>query len=150
MLSSFRLFATSWNPLDQNKGKLEFSRPEYRSVQPFSSPRDLPNPGIEPRSPILQGDSLLTEPAGKPKNTGMGNLSFLQQISPSQELNQGLLPCRWILYHLSQQRQPIQSEAALLGGREWFSPQTPSLLFQVFFHYGKSHIIHTNLEIFTT
>ena len=34
---------------------------------PFLSPGDLPNPGIEPESPILQADSLPTEPPGKPK-----------------------------------------------------------------------------------
>ena len=42
--------------------------------QPFPSPRDLPNPGIEPRSPALQVDSLPVEPPGKPKNTGLGKL----------------------------------------------------------------------------
>ena len=39
---------------------------EYWSELPFPSPGDLPNPGIEPRSPILQVDSLLPEPPGKP------------------------------------------------------------------------------------
>ena len=38
---------------------------------PFSTA--LPNPGIEPRSPALQADSLLVEPQGKPKNTGVGS-----------------------------------------------------------------------------
>ena len=33
---------------------------------PFPSPGDLPDPGIEPRSPILQADSLPSEPPGKP------------------------------------------------------------------------------------
>ena len=64
----------------------------------FLSPGDLPNPGIKPRSPTLQADSLPAEPPGKPKNTGVGNLSFLQGIFPTQELNQGLLHWRWILY----------------------------------------------------
>ena len=41
-------------------------------------PGDLPNPGIEPRSPTLQVDSLPSEPPGKPKNTGVGSLSLLQ------------------------------------------------------------------------
>ena len=45
---------------------MEFSRPEYWSGQPFPSPGDLPNPGIEPRSPALQADSLPREPPGKP------------------------------------------------------------------------------------
>ena len=66
-------------------------------------PRDLPNPEIEPRSPVLQVDSLLTEPLGKPKNTGVGSLSFLQGIFPTQKSNQCLLYCRWILYQLSYQ-----------------------------------------------
>ena len=42
---------------------------------PFS--RDLPKPGIEPRSPTLQVDYLPAEPPGKPKNTGVGSLSLL-------------------------------------------------------------------------
>ena len=41
---------------------MEFSRPEYWSGLPFPSPRDLPNPGIEPGSPALQVDFLLSEP----------------------------------------------------------------------------------------
>ena len=46
---------------------MEFSRPEYWSGQPFPSQGDLPDPGIEPRSPTLQVDSLPTEPLGKPR-----------------------------------------------------------------------------------
>ena len=46
---------------------MESSRPEYWSGKPFPSPGDLPNPGIEPRSPALQADSLPAEPQGKPK-----------------------------------------------------------------------------------
>ena len=45
------------------------------SGSPFPSLGDLPNPGIEPRSPALQVDSLLVEPPGKPKNIGVGSLS---------------------------------------------------------------------------
>ena len=40
---------------------MEFSRPEYWSGQPFPSPGDLPNPGIEPRCPALRADSLPAE-----------------------------------------------------------------------------------------
>ena len=43
-----------------------FSRQEYWSGLPFPSPGDFPNPGIEPRSPALQVDSLPTELGGKP------------------------------------------------------------------------------------
>ena len=80
---------------------MEFSRPEYWSGWPFPSPGDLPNPGMETSSPTFQADSLSTGPQGKPKNTGVGSLSLLQWIFPTQELNQGLLYCRRILYQLS-------------------------------------------------
>nr|XP_042104171.1 CD27 antigen isoform X3 [Ovis aries] len=44
----------------------QFSRQEYYSGELFPSSGDLPNPGIEPRSPTLQTDSLPSEPIGKP------------------------------------------------------------------------------------
>ena len=47
-----------------------FSRQEYWSGLPSPPPGDLPNPGIKPRSPTLQADSLLSEPPGKPKVDG--------------------------------------------------------------------------------
>ena len=72
-------------------------------------PVDLPNPGIEPRSPTLQEDSLPAEPQGKPKNTGVGSLSLLQGIFLTQESNQGLLHCRRILYQLSYEGSPLHS-----------------------------------------
>ena len=82
---------------------MKFSRPEYWSGLPFPSPGDLLNPGIEPRSPTLQADSLPAEPQRKPKNTGVGSLSLLQQIFLTQESNRGLLHFRQILYQLSYQ-----------------------------------------------
>jgi len=71
---------------------------------PFS--RGSSQPGIKPRSPALQGDSLPAEPQGKPKNTGVGSISLLQGIFQTQELNWVLLHCRWILYQLSYQGSP--------------------------------------------
>ena len=91
------------NSLRPHKLSMEFSRQEYWSGLPFPSPADLPNPGMEARSPALQADSLPAEPLEKPKNTGVGSLSLLQQIFPTQESIQGLLHCRWILYELSYQ-----------------------------------------------
>ena len=82
---------------------MEFSRPEYWSGQPFPSPGDLPNRGMEPRSPSLQVDSLPAEPQGKSKSTGVGSLSLLQQIFLTQESNWGLLHRRQILYQLISQ-----------------------------------------------
>ena len=83
-----------------------FSRPEYWRGLPYPPPGDLPKPGIEHRSLALQADSLPSEPPGKHKNTGVGNLSLLQSIFLTQELNQGLLYCRRILYQLSYQGSP--------------------------------------------
>src|SRR5574340_513396 len=64
-LSCVRLFVTPWTVAYQAPPSLEFSRQEYWSGLPFPSPEDLPDPGIEPRSPALQADSLLTELQGK-------------------------------------------------------------------------------------
>ena len=58
----------------------------------------FPNPGIEPRSPALQTDSLPAEPPGKPKNTGVGSLSLFWRMFLTRESNRGLLHCRQILY----------------------------------------------------
>ena len=77
-----------WNSPGQNTGVDKLS---------------LPNPGIEPRSPALQADSLPAKPQGKTKNTGVGSLSLVQWIFPIQELNRGLLHLRRILYQLSYQ-----------------------------------------------
>ena len=93
--------------MDFSRKSMEFSRPEYWSGQPFPSPGDLANPGIELRSPALQADSLLAEPQGKPTNTGVGSLSLLQQIFLTQESTRGLLHCRQILYQLSSQGSPL-------------------------------------------
>ena len=57
---------TPWTVTHQVPLSVEFSRQEYWSGLPFSSPGDLPNPEIEPVSPALQADSLLSEPPGKP------------------------------------------------------------------------------------
>ena len=72
------------------------------SVVKSPSPEDLPNPGMEPRFSALPVDSL----QGNPKSTRVGNLFLLQWIFLTQELNQGLLHCRQILYQLSCQGNP--------------------------------------------
>ena len=64
-LSCVRLFAAPWTVAYQAPWSMEFSRQEYWSGLPLSSPGDLPNPGIEPGSPALQADALLSEPPGK-------------------------------------------------------------------------------------
>ena len=65
------------------------------------SSRGSSQPGIEPKSLALWEDYLPSEPPRKPKNTGVGSLSLLQEIFPTQDSNWGLLHCRQILYQLS-------------------------------------------------
>ena len=60
-LSRVRLFATPWTVARQAPPSMGFSRQKYWSGLPFPSPGDLPNPGIEPRSPSLQADALTSE-----------------------------------------------------------------------------------------
>ena len=100
-LSCVWLFVTPWTVDYQTLLSMGLSRQEYWSGLPLPSPGDLCNPGMEPRSPSLQTDSLPAEPQGKSKNTRVGNLSLLQQIFLTQEPNRGLLHHNWIVYQLS-------------------------------------------------
>ena len=59
---------TPWTVAYQASLSMGFSRQGYWSGLPFPSPGDLPNPGIEPRSPALQADALPSEPPGKTKD----------------------------------------------------------------------------------
>ena len=61
-LSRVQLFVTPWTVAHQTPQSTEFSRQEYWSGLPFPSPGDLSNPGIKPRSPVLQADALPSEP----------------------------------------------------------------------------------------
>ena len=63
------------DPMDSCQAPLSmgFSRQESWSGLPCPPSGDLPDPGIKPRCPALQTDSLPSEPPGKPKNTGVGS-----------------------------------------------------------------------------
>ena len=65
-LSHVWLFVTPWTVAHQAPLSMGFSRQEYWSGLPFPSPGYLPNPGIKPRFPALQANSLLSELSGKP------------------------------------------------------------------------------------
>ena len=54
------ILAILWTVACQDPLSMEFSKQKYWSGLPFPSPGDLPNPGIEPRSPALQADDLPT------------------------------------------------------------------------------------------
>ena len=61
LLSRVRLFATPWTVAYKASQSMEFSRQEYWSGLPFPSPGNLPDPRIDPRSPVLHVDSLQFE-----------------------------------------------------------------------------------------
>ena len=63
-LSRVRLFVTPWTVAYRASPSRGFSRQEYQSGLPFLSPGDLPDSGIEPRSPTLQADALPSEQPG--------------------------------------------------------------------------------------
>ena len=80
-------FLTPWTIAYQAPPSMGFSRQEYWSGLPFPSPGDLPDPGIEPRSPALHADALPSEPPGKPLGVplvslcSLGVSNFLEEIS---------------------------------------------------------------------
>ena len=77
LLSHVPLFANPWTVAYQASPSMGFSRQEYQSGLPFLSPGDLPNPGIEPRSPALQAGALPSEPPGKPN---IAALKYIKQM----------------------------------------------------------------------
>ena len=77
-LSRVRLFATPWTVANQAPLSMGFSRQEYWSGLPFPSPGNLPDPGIEPRSPAQQTGAVTSEPPGKPKKV---QIIFINLIS---------------------------------------------------------------------
>ena len=99
-LSCIQLFVTPWAIQSMN------SPGQNTGVGSLSLLQGIFPTRIKTRSPALQADSLPAEPQGKPKNTGVGSLSLLQWIFPTQELNQGLLHFRQIVYQLSYQGSP--------------------------------------------
>ena len=102
-------FVTPWTVAHQAPLSLGFSRQEYWSGLPFLSPRDLPEPGSKPVSPVLTGRCFTTEPPGNifQKTDNWGWFFFLFN---SRELQMLLFsPCRTLASYL------------------------PSLLFQNFF-----------------
>ena len=137
MLSLVQLFVTPWTVAHQ--APLSMGILQARILMPCPPPGDLPNPGIETKSPTLQADSLPSEPPEKPKNTGVCSLSLLKGTFPAQELNGGLLHCRKILYQPSYQGSPkaamvickwmsmaVFQQNFIYKDRQWarFDPQT--------------------------
>ena len=84
--------ANPWTAANQAPLSMELSRQEHQNGQPFPSPGDLPDPGIEPRSPSLQADSLPAEPPEKPKLSGK-----------SEKKKKNLLSLKYLLADIAMQ-----------------------------------------------
>ena len=81
--SRVRLCATPETAAHEAPPSLGFSRQEHWSGLPFPSLGNLPDPGIEPRSPALQTDSLPSELPGKPQMKGLSISKVLLYVDPS-------------------------------------------------------------------
>ena len=103
-----QLSLTLCNPMDYTIHEIPQARILKWVALPFSR-GIFPTQGSNPRPSALQVDSLPADPTGKPKHIGVGRLSLLQWIFPTQGLNQGLLCCRQILSQLSYQESPFSS-----------------------------------------
>ena len=77
MLSHIRLFATLYTVASQAALSMGILQARILEWVAMPSSRGFSNPGIEPSSPTLQANSLLSEPPGKSKNNRVGSLSLL-------------------------------------------------------------------------
>ena len=131
-LSRVQLFATTWTVAYQAPPSMGFSRQEYWSGLPFPSPGDLPDPGIEPRSPAFQADALTSEPLSHLCPTLCNPMAIARQTPPSmgfsrQEYWSGV-PCTSPGYLPNSGTEPTTLASPALAGR--FFPTVPP---------GKSH-----------
>ena len=79
-LCGVRLFTTPWTVAYQAPPSMGFSRQECWSGLPFPSPGDLPDPGIEPRSPALRVDALPSEPPGRSTQLSDFHFTFSEPV----------------------------------------------------------------------
>ena len=84
-LSHVWLFGIPWTVVYQASLSMGFSKQEYWSGLPFPSPGDLPDPGIEPRFPALQADTLPSEPPGNITPGNQGSEALFKSLPPSWE-----------------------------------------------------------------
>ena len=127
-LNHVHLFVTSWTVALQAPLSIEFSKQEYWSGLPFPSPGGLPNPGIEPRSPALQADSLPAEPELVPRNLnllnhipwGQGRFFSPQGLKPFANFFFFALPqSMWDLSSSSQSRDQTHTLALEQSLKHW-------------------------------
>ena len=116
----------------------------YWSGLPCPPPGDFPNPGIKPRSPTLQVDSLPSEPTGKPKNTGVGSLLLLKGTSQPRYRTRVFWTAGGILYQLSYQRSPVNLFSSVQFSRSVDSMDCSTSGFPV--HHQLLELAQTNVH----
>ena len=114
-------FVNPWTTACQASVSIEFSRQEYWVEWPCLSPRNLPDPGVEPRSPTLQADSLLSEPAGKP----------LTQVTYTDSLNawHWIAGSLWQSFHKSGWQSWEWQDTSIWDAKKIFHSKTSNHLF---------------------
>ena len=133
LISCVWLCATLWTVARQASLSMEFSRQKYWNGLPFPSPGDLPDPGIEPRSPALQADSWPSESPGKPQLITSQILGYyLLEFSMMGIISLIFKPlftakslpdcCRWDLYFAgveTEAQSDLHCLAGKLGSQDW-------------------------------
>ena len=119
---SLIIITTPWTVAYQAPASVGFSRQEYCRGLPFPFPGDLPSPGMEPRSPTLQADAVLPEPAGKPLKWKWKWLSRICLCGPMDCSVHGILQARileWVTYPFSRgSSQPRDlTQVSCIAGR---------------------------------
>ena len=123
-----------WTVAHQAPLSTGFSWQEYWSGLPFAPPGDLPNPGIEPRSSVLQADSLPSEPPGKPFLRNLLFHLFTLQHEPRQDMEMS-----YPFVH-----ENVQSQHGWLGSAKILSEKAT-----IFLHKAAKHLHATNWSWFS-
>ena len=91
-------FVTSWTVTCQAPLSIGFPRQEYKRGLPFTSLRDLSDPGIKPMSPALAGEFFTTGPTGKPKHTRNSSFALGNFIKIFSPISQSSVDTKGCLY----------------------------------------------------
>ena len=122
-----RLFGTPWTVAYQAPPSLGFSRQEYWSGVPFPTPGDLPNPGIEPTSPVLSAEFFTPASPGKPSSDGEGNGTPLQYSCLENPTDGGAW--RAAVHGVARSRHDCATSLSLFTFMHWRGKWQPTSVF---------------------
>ena len=96
-----------------------FSRQEYWGGLLYPPPRDLPNPGIEPRSPALQADSFHSKLSGKPNISYIENLDVQAGFRKGRVARDQIANICWIIEKAREFQEKTSISALLTMPKPW-------------------------------